>query len=265
MGSRFIFDEPHYDALNTAREATLHQLLESLRNDLELHTAVDVGCGLGHFAALLGEMGFRVVGVDARAENAAEAKRRHPTIEFRVQNAEDPEICTLGSFDFSLCFGLLYHLENPLLALRNVCALTKRVVFLETVVAPMEPPVLALCDEAQFEDQGLSYAGFYPSEACVVKMLCRAGFRAVYRLSRMPNHQDFRASLRKHRARILVVASHVPLEAPFLVLVREPIRPADLWATRIATFEQTLARGWNFLWKPWPGKMETLRRILRGG
>jgi hypothetical protein len=160
---------------------------------------------------------------------------------------------------------LLYHLENPFLALRNVCALTKKVVFLETMVAPMQPAVLALCDESQVEDQGLRYVGFYPSEACVVKMLYRVGFRAVYRLSRMPNHQDFRASLHRHRARILVVASHVPLEVPSLVLVREPLQTAELWATPIATFEQTLARGWNFLWKPWPGKLATLRRILRGG
>ena len=47
MGGRFVFDQAHYDVLNTVREATLRPLITSLRNGFELRTAVDVGCGLG--------------------------------------------------------------------------------------------------------------------------------------------------------------------------------------------------------------------------
>jgi len=96
MGSNFVFDQPHYDALNTAREATLRQLLESLRKDLELQNAVDVGCGLGHFAVFLRNLGFDVLALDGRQENVNEAK-----LNFAWQTRKIEEFKSLGSSTLS--------------------------------------------------------------------------------------------------------------------------------------------------------------------
>jgi len=55
-----------------------------------------------------------------------EARRRFPHIPFEQADVEERAILELGKFDLVLCFGLLYHLENPLLAIRNLRGLTEK-------------------------------------------------------------------------------------------------------------------------------------------
>jgi tRNA (mo5U34)-methyltransferase len=42
----------------------------------------------------------------------------------------------LGTFEVVLCLGLIYHLENPIGALRKAHALCKNVCIIETQIAP---------------------------------------------------------------------------------------------------------------------------------
>jgi tRNA (mo5U34)-methyltransferase len=120
------FDRKEYRALIEAREQTLRQIVKRLKPALGLSNAVDVGCGVGFFSQTLAECGLQVCGFDARAENVTEARRRFPGIPFEQANIEDREIPRLGQFDLVLCFGLLYHLENPLQAIRNLRAITEK-------------------------------------------------------------------------------------------------------------------------------------------
>ena len=53
-------------------------------------------------------------------------KNRYPNIPFYIANVEDSSIAHLGKFDLVLCFGLLYHLENPFAAMRKLYALTTK-------------------------------------------------------------------------------------------------------------------------------------------
>ena len=46
----WVFDQAHYDALNTARESTVQSVLPDLKEWLGLKTALDLGCGLGYYA-----------------------------------------------------------------------------------------------------------------------------------------------------------------------------------------------------------------------
>src|ERR1700759_3404564 len=110
------FDQPHYRAINQARSYTLRSVLARMLPALSLHTALDVGSGLGFFSQTLYECGLQVRGFDGREENAAESHRRVPHIPFEQGDLEDQVILQLGQFDLVLCFGLLYLLENPLLA-----------------------------------------------------------------------------------------------------------------------------------------------------
>lgn len=176
MGGGFVFDESIYDALNAARVPVIQQLLESLRKNYELQTAVDLGCGVGYFSALLRDWGFSVLAVDGRQENLDEAKRRVPGIEFRLADAEDLAVRSLGQFDLALYLGLYYHLENPLLAFRNLLAITRTVAIVEGMVLPGDDPILCVRDEGPTKDQGLRHVALYPTENGVVKLLYRAGF-----------------------------------------------------------------------------------------
>ena len=221
MGQVRIFDQPHYDDLNRAREAVVSRLLGELKPALNLETAVDVGCGLGHFSGYLKSLGLNVLAVDGREQNVEEAQRRNPSIRAVRYNAEDTALKTLGTFDLVFCFGLLYHLENPLLAIRNLEAITGKVFFAEGVIYPGETPTMGLVDEGHYDDQGLNHLAFYPTDACLQKMLYRAGFGFVYRLALMPQHSEYQGSLDVPRFRTMLVASREFIASRQLELVRE--------------------------------------------
>jgi tRNA (mo5U34)-methyltransferase len=231
MANTLVFDQQESLRVNEARMAALRPVLKEVATALgDLRNVLDIGCGVGYFSKFLDELGFKVVGMDGRAENIVEASRRLPGIDFRVADVEDPQFCPNRQFDFVLCFGLLYHLENPLRALRNLSTVARQALFLESLSIPDSLPFLLLTREADSEDQSLTTVAFYPSEACLAQMCHAAGFEAVYRFRKMPEHEQFRASFFRRRRRTMLVASHIPLDVPSLVPIHASIRPFDPWA-----------------------------------
>lgn len=230
MNAAPVFDQAHYDLLNRARGDVVRTLLADLKGPLHLKSAIDVGCGLGHFSRLLESLSLDVTAIDGRQQNVEEARRRYPDIPFLHFNAEDSAINSLGKFDLVLCFGLLYHLENPFCVIRSLFSLTESILVVESMCAPGLNSSMELLDEYQTEDQGLNYVAFYPTENCLVKMLYRAGFPFVYGLSAPPQHPDFHASKSRRRARIMLVPSQAKLHADGLELISEPTRGWDLWS-----------------------------------
>ena len=57
-----------------------------------------------------------------------------PAARYEQGNSERLSPADYGTFPLTLFLGLLYHLENPMLCLRNVCALTEEVCLIETQV-----------------------------------------------------------------------------------------------------------------------------------
>lgn len=257
-----VFDLDHYTRLNVARDAMLRARLPEMRRSLGLATSVDVGCGVGYFSSLLREMGFQVVALDGRPENAAEARRRNPEVECHVGNVEDSAVCHLGPVDLVLCLGLLYHLENPLRAIRNLYKMTGKVLVIESMCLPGEDPAMILRDESPDEAQGLRHVAFYPTEAALVKMLYRAGFRAVYRFQPMPNHEHFRATLVTHQVRTMLIASRALLSFPFTVHLSEPATAPRPWDTTWARALEPLVRLRRFWHLSWGEKGMALRKRL---
>jgi len=262
MGETLVFDMPHSLRFTEARQFFLRQVLPDLIKQLALKSALDVGCGVGYFSAFLRDMGFRVVALDGRRENIEEAQKRFPDIEFYHLNIEEPSVQRLGSFDLVLCFGLLYHLENPFAAMRNLHALTNKLLLIESMCVPANEPILYLRDEGQSQDQSLNFVAFYPSESCLSKMCYRAGFPFVYRFNQLPLHEDFKTTLLRKRARTMLAASKVPLNSSFLIPVPEPHSIADPWAKPLASIARPFLRFSEFIRKPWPEKLTALRRRL---
>jgi SAM-dependent methyltransferase len=211
-----VFDLSHATALARAKADVLRELLPQLSRQVGLSTAVDIGCGLGYFSGLLRDAGLSVVAVDVRETNIAEARRRYPDIRFEVRDVEAPTLPTLGTFDVVLCFGLLYHLENPFRAIRNLEGLTGKVCIIESMVAPYAGPLAAFVEEGTGEDQGQTYLAQIPSETWLLKALSRAGFGYVYWYSPLPRHPDFRPRPYRRRRRTMVIASKLHLVVPGL-------------------------------------------------
>lgn len=229
MASTRIFDQQHYDPLNSSRGEVVSRLLAEIKMPLGLRTAVDVGCGLGHFSGLLQSIGFEITGVDGRQQNVEEAQRRNPNIRFLRFDAEDPSLRSLGRFDLVFCFGLLYHLENPLLAIRHLRAMTEKLLLVEGVIFPGDEPTMGLVDEGPSEDQGLNHIAFYPTETCLQKMLYCAGFRFVYRFTTPPEHPGYHRSGRIPKIRSMLAASHELITSSQLEVVPQPSTPIQPW------------------------------------
>jgi SAM-dependent methyltransferase len=257
MSKPFIFDNPETVRISQARQSTIQGFLSNFKMKLGLGTALDVGCGVGHFSGFLRDSGFQVSALDGRQENIEEAQRRVENVSFYQADAEDPSLPTLGAFDFVLCVGLLYHLENPFRAIRNLFALTRKVLMVESRCIPDGSTMLYLMDEGKLEDQGLNYVAFYPSEGCLIKMFYRAGFPFVYSFRNLPDHEQFRQTADRKRSRTMLVASRVELESPALVLAREPGNSHDPWLLKWPSMKQ---RAMNFLRRPWNDKVRVIAR-----
>jgi SAM-dependent methyltransferase len=229
------FDAPSALELTRARENFIRTFLTQVQAQAALHSALDVGCGVGYLSAFLADFGLNVTAIDGRDENILEARRRFPGIKFLTADAETLSLGELAPSDLVLCAGLLYHLENPFRVIRNLHALTEKVLIIEGMCTPGTGATMELLDEGTSKDQGLNFVAFYPTEACLVKMLYRSGFPFVYLFDRLPEHPLYRRSVTRNRERTMMAASKIPLAAPNLTLAKEPVRPvhglSDPWTT----------------------------------
>lgn len=254
LQKKWTFDSDMTRDYTEVRQTFAREFLEAVRQQTELTKALDVGCGVGYFSKFLSDLGFKVVAVDGREENTTEAKRRYPEITFLTKNVEDPSLLEVGSFDFVLSVGLLYHLENPFRAIRNFYALTSKLLLVESMCIPGSDSTLRLLDEGQADNQGLNYVAFYPTESCLVKMLYRAGFPFVYRFEKLPDDVQFTTTFWRKRSRTFLAASKIALKAPNLALAQEPsdtsVQSWNPWATKLArarAFWKTRSSRWPVL------------------
>ena len=257
------FDQKEYRELIEARGETIQRAVARLKPALKLSNAVDAGCGVGFFSQTLAECGLNVCGFDGRSENVAEARRRFPHIPFEQGDVEDRTILQLGRFDLVLCFGLLYHLENPLLAIRNLRGLTEKCLLLESMCLPEDKPSLLLRGEPRQGDQSLTDMACYPSEGGLVKMLYRAGFKMVYRVMPLPDHDDFRETTEHARRRTVLLASTEPIDVAGFRLIPEPREAEDPWAKKPAVTVTLPQRVGRFLASPLRKKYITLANRAR--
>jgi len=230
VSKQWAFDLEHSVRISQKREEFLRQLLDNLNSTITMESALDAGCGVGYFSSVLVSMGLKVTAFDVRQENVEEARRRQPNVQFLVQDVEDTCIAGLSEFDLVLCFGLLYHLENPFRAVRNLHAITRKVLIIESMVAPFQLPAAVLMNENPGQDQGTHHVAFVPSQACLVKILYHAGFPYVCETTVLPGHDDFRDAPSHVRRRTILVASKVRLRSPLLRPIPEPQpQRLDIW------------------------------------
>jgi SAM-dependent methyltransferase len=225
-GDTVVFDDQAAQAINHARL----EWLAAAELPVVEKRVLDVGCGVGHFAPFYLERRCSVVGVDGREENVEVLRRRHPEVTGYVADVQAPFAADLGLFDVVHCFGLLYHLESPVAALRNMFAVCREFIILETMVCDSSRAIAVLADETKTANQALAGLGCRPSPKFVVLALNRIGFSHVYGTIAPPAHPDFlftwqdnlETSRDDHNLRCVFVGSRHPLECRTLVPLLEP-------------------------------------------
>lgn len=137
------YDGGMLDAIHHTRSQMLDALIaQEFAGDRSQLTSVDLACHQGWFSVQLAQAGFgKVLSVDARDEHVADSRLIRdalglPQINVIQSDVHALDTAALGVHDLVLCFGLIYHLENPVGALRVARALTKKVCVIETQVVP---------------------------------------------------------------------------------------------------------------------------------
>jgi SAM-dependent methyltransferase len=169
---------------------------------LEGRSVLDVGCNSGGHSLLAVRSGAkRALGIDVvdrYVEQANFVKRAldEDALEFRLMAIEDVEAEAVGTFDLVLCFGVLFHLENPVLALRKLAAVTERAMVIDTNIASGKRPNWRQRIVGPPNPENLSTSlwrapegavQLMPTESALLRLLEFLGFQSIERL---PPHPD---------------------------------------------------------------------------
>ena len=201
--------------IHVTRENALREYLSTLGGDCS--AALDISCHEGFFSLVLADYFKNVTGVDKNAESLKKASQiaaflGHPEIRFRNSPVElwDEK----QGADFVLCFGLLYHVENPVQIMRKLANLTKKALCIETQVLPYNLTsqledgsylwqrdvhgLFGLCvDYSHSREGGLTDLALVPSRQAVEFLLKQLGFKTVTFYRPRPN--DYEQFVRNHR------------------------------------------------------------------
>lgn len=177
---------------------------EQFGSRLAAAKCVDVGCHEGYFSFQIADKVDSVVGLDVREQSVEKADlirkiKQVKNVAFKTGSCYDLSEFADQEFDLTLFLGVLYHLDNPLDALRNIARITREQCVIETQVVDDiagstewgserwrrdYKGVFALIDERPEFEAGNAEAGSYglilcPSLQALEYMLRAVGFRHV--------------------------------------------------------------------------------------
>lgn len=178
-------------------------LLDACGGSFEGLRVLDVACNCGGFSVEASKHGADyVLGVDVvdrYIEQASFVKwvLGLDNVEFRKRSVYDLDAEVDGTFDVTLCFGLLYHLENPVLAMRKLGGITSQLMLVDTRTLPMpagdrralwrmsEAPDIQSGDRPKTTTnlwRDRNYVQFEPTNSAVRRLLRRVGFDQVHKI-----------------------------------------------------------------------------------
>lgn len=156
------------------------EVFRSLLGSISGERLLDLGCGHGKFSVAAAEMGWSVVGVDARTERMPGDGR----VEW-VQS--DVREYSVEGFDVISVIGILYHLDQPsqMDLLRRCAASGASVTILDTRVGLKQKANEGGYRGERYREPGLTTSSwgndvsFWPTEESLIRMARDAGFSLV--------------------------------------------------------------------------------------
>jgi tRNA (mo5U34)-methyltransferase len=127
--------------MHTSRRDKLRRVIGEYVENASTLTALDIASHEGYFSVELARHFQSVHGIDIRPESLAAAEKMTealgvPNVHFTQADLTEMSFDQSFQADFVLVFGLLYHLENPVQAIRLASQLSKKHILIETQVFP---------------------------------------------------------------------------------------------------------------------------------
>ena len=159
--------------------ATTSKLIDKI--DMAGKDVLDVGAWDGHFSLIAAQKGARqVTALDIMSRPTIEFIKAH----YELDNLEilqgsiysfDPR----KQYDVVLCYGVYYHLSDPVQALINCFRLAKEIVAIEGVMHKDELPTMVLLDPGEIAPADTS--NIFSLSTAMLKKLGRSyGFHAIF-------------------------------------------------------------------------------------
>lgn len=219
-----VFDVPGYLEITNARLAHL----ASMKIPLSGKSIIDVGCGTGRLTEFLVGQGANVFGVDGREDNIQQMQMFYPNVKAEVMDLETDDLLKYGPFDIVFCYGILYHLSDPLHFIKNAEKVCNGMILIETCITDaLESVCKIVMEDGTNNSQSIHHAGSRPSPSYVIFCLKKAGFPFIYEPREKPAHPDFLYTKQNnyasyqngHLIREIFIASKKTLDNDRLVLV----------------------------------------------
>ena len=203
--------------IHYTREKALHIFLNEFGKTGSFKKAVDISCHEGYYTLILSKYFEEVAGIDKNEGSMEKAKLITEVIGNKNINYV---LTTLEAWedveprDFVLCYGLLYHIENPVEIIRKLAAITKKAICIESQILPADNHMqvedgcykklrdikgtFGLCmDYPTLKEGGLSDLALVPSRDALVALLEYFGFINIRFYQ--PLEGDYEQFVRGHR------------------------------------------------------------------
>lgn len=188
----------------TRQQMVFQEIDRQYPRGLKGKRCLDVACNEGYFSHLLYQRGAEVTGIDIRPSNIERALAIRDwygfdqgRMKFELRDFFDFPTPREG-YEIVLCLGFLYYIKNPMLAIRKLRQLARRLGVIETQLTRQQssitagwgqtgvflelPASLALHQETDPADNNLAAfhtLSFIPNAAALNLMLKASGFSQI--------------------------------------------------------------------------------------
>jgi len=192
--------------LNLARIKHLNELNLDFNNKKILET----GCGgVGNITDYLIKQKAFVTLNDSRIENINSLiKTLNVELPFNTWNLNE-DLPATDMFDIIICYGTLYHLTSPGVAIKNLSKICKEYIIISTCTNGKNTSDVNILYEGNSPTQGHEGYGCRPGRKYIFNEL-QKNFKYVYMLKTQPDNDDFPLSFpsNHHASRCIFVGSH---------------------------------------------------------
>jgi 2-polyprenyl-3-methyl-5-hydroxy-6-metoxy-1,4-benzoquinol methylase len=194
-------------------------LLRACGGSLAGKRVLDVACCSGGFSIAAAEVGAEyVLGIDIVDRYLQQADFVRDSldlpadkVEFRKLSAEQVSPETVGEFDVTFCFGILYHFQDPVLAMKRLASVTHSIMLVDTDVVPtLSRKPFWHMNVMKSEPEGSKHATglwrtdrvvqFAPNKWAVIGLLRFLGFKHVTELRPIKFGMELRYYARRRMA-----------------------------------------------------------------